>query len=552
MKCKCVKNKPRTIDDFIKKDHKSFIDLYQFELQGYPESTKKSTQFYDIEFSENDDCGIIESEHSRNNVYHKKRSSCDFIKSPKKTHTQNTNKRNNNVLENISSNKENDKKNPTNKFNINDFYDFYLQYSAKNNKVLTESRGVWKQKYNECLIEIIQATTTNVMYINKHSDPNNINIKEFDNQEYSTKKHEEGMLFNIKTNNKEKIVVFGDLHGSFHTFLRNIFRLYKLKIIKDLETFKLRSGCKIIFLGDIVDRGFYGMEVLMIILKLMNANNTKDELKVICNRGNHEEKGLYEEHGFLKEIKTKLSKKKYETFINYLFHFFTYLSSALILTNIDTKNNYWLSHGGIPISKTNVYKLKKFTKNVTVINYDKIAANQFRWNDFYNGNKNICNESRNCECATDFSGCFVVSQKYARNFMAENDIQFIIRAHQDSTANFYLVSSLNNDDGGNALIMDDIIDMNENEIIHMNANKYNDKNRNAFHGPISRINIDSKQWKISTIKSKVSGINNQQENIRLYPIITISTNTDFGRKLVHDSFGIIRFDISDPKAFKKR
>ena len=71
----------------------------------------------------------------------------------------------------------------------------------------------------------------------------------------------------------------------------------------------------------------------MIILKMMNSNNTPSELRVILNRGNHEDVSIYMDHGFNAEMKAKMSKDDYKFFRFYIFHFFTYLSSAIFLKN---------------------------------------------------------------------------------------------------------------------------------------------------------------------------------------------------------------------------
>lgn len=284
----------------------------------------------------------------------------------------------------------------------------------------------------------------------------------------------------------------------------------------------------------------------MIILQLMSKNNTPTNLRVIFNRGNHEDVQIYMTNGFFMEMSNKIPKKEFQKFHSYILHFFTYLSSAIILTNVDTNYNYWLSHGGVPILEDKIYKLQSFTSDETVINYPKDVAQQIRWNDFYNDNVNSCNFSRGCKC-NGIDGCFVISPKYAVSFMSKNNIQFIIRGHQDSTANFYVLSSLSPNSG--ALIVDEIAYLESNSNIYMNTkDRANIKNRNAVHGPISRVNIDALKWKDNKIKGIIPTLNTDKIDVDIYPIITISTNTDYGRPLVHDSFGIIRFDLNQSTA----
>ena len=48
--------------------------------------------------------------------------------------------------------------------------------------------------------------------------------------------------------------MFGDFHGSFHTFFRLMLRLEFSGI---LTKYKLKEGYKMVFCGDILDRGQY-------------------------------------------------------------------------------------------------------------------------------------------------------------------------------------------------------------------------------------------------------------------------------------------------------
>jgi len=77
--------------------------------------------------------------------------------------------------------------------------------------------------------------------------------------------------------------VFGDIHASLHSLLRNLLRLKEKEIIDN--QFKLRPRCFMFFLGDYVDRGRYSNEVLYLVMKLKLANPDK----VFLMSGNHEE-----------------------------------------------------------------------------------------------------------------------------------------------------------------------------------------------------------------------------------------------------------------------
>jgi len=77
---------------------------------------------------------------------------------------------------------------------------------------------------------------------------------------------------------------WGDLHGGFHSLINTLCDLHQKKVLDD--NLKIINPKKnyLMFLGDFVDRGAYGVEVIYTLmqLKLRNPNN------VILVRGNHE------------------------------------------------------------------------------------------------------------------------------------------------------------------------------------------------------------------------------------------------------------------------
>lgn len=116
--------------------------------------------------------------------------------------------------------------------------------------------------------------------------------------------NEGSYIFISKTIGNNKVIVFGDIHGSFHTFFRSMMRLYYCDILK--ENFKLKDGYNIIFCGDIIDRGGYSLEILAFIFKLIVENNNSGQLNIFLIRGNHEDKETYNGYGFPNEVYNKL------------------------------------------------------------------------------------------------------------------------------------------------------------------------------------------------------------------------------------------------------
>lgn len=81
-----------------------------------------------------------------------------------------------------------------------------------------------------------------------------------------------------------ELIMFGDLHGSVHSLIRDVKKLKDEGFIDD--SFKIvKDNSYIVFLGDYIDRGIYGVEVMYTLARLVIANPTK----VLIARGNHED-----------------------------------------------------------------------------------------------------------------------------------------------------------------------------------------------------------------------------------------------------------------------
>jgi len=100
------------------------------------------------------------------------------------------------------------------------------------------------------------------------------------------------------------IAFFGDLHGCVHDVLGSLEELKKDGYLDD--NFKVLDKDNyetyIIFLGDYVDRGPYGLEVIYTLLQLKNANPDR----VFMVRGNHEDANINIHGGFISELIKKL------------------------------------------------------------------------------------------------------------------------------------------------------------------------------------------------------------------------------------------------------
>ncbi len=508
--------------------------------------------------------------------------------------------------------------------------DFYKMYKSLASRMKDRHFKLFDQFYNlpkqELILKtIIKAIKRQFNYLKNYymkdipyNQLNNVNRMDIFKKNIFTYKDDESIksisdyfingafVYNIKLEEHEKVILFGDFHGSFHTFIRHLLRLHVLGII-DLSNgkFKINDGYRIIFLGDIVDRGKFGLEIIYILSKMILENNTKDKLKIIINRGNHESFEMYSLFGFkaeynhkLKNIETLHLEKEDLTLSRdfIIFSFFIYLSSGIVLQ----KNNYkyWCSHGGIPLTNIkiinvksesgnenelfemeNVGKTEQF-KNISQmraldINYiinnriiflqddDENIPKQIRWNDFSNNLDTTFNTERG---STEF---FNLGINHVKEFLALNNIQMIIRGHQDHYFNTWLLCNSqiakinkalltshnhlfeNNEDCVYNLSKIPILPTLHPRIKHflyeknIEINNFLHKrpfdsipqpNNVYFDGAIAIVDASLNKWSTTDYEKRFN------DNEIFYPVMTISTNTDNDRPFTKDSFILLRFD----------
>lgn len=119
-----------------------------------------------------------------------------------------------------------------------------------------------------------------------------------------------------------KLFVWGDLHGSFHSLVRDVDYLIQEGVIDEQLIIK-QKDCFFVLLGDAIDRGPYSMATLCLILTLCYQNPS------FCFyiKGNHEAFKYWENFGLKRELqviaqhvrpKISIIKEKINMFFNSL------------------------------------------------------------------------------------------------------------------------------------------------------------------------------------------------------------------------------------------
>jgi serine/threonine-protein phosphatase PP1 catalytic subunit len=206
--------------------------------------------------------------------------------------------------------------------------------------------------------------------------------------------------FNLEKN--EEAYVIGDIHG-------NLRSLMKLKEIIDKNHPKI-----VIFLGDIVDRGPNQVECLVYVLALKIL---KPHTFFIL-KGNHETLEMNQAYGFFYEFGQRF--ENYERFSEILAVYNVLPICALINESI------LCLHGGIPEDIDILNKLKGLNpKDVDQSTLESIAPGIFQimWNDPKPGLGGFMRSYRG-------PGIKFFGQEAFNKFMAENNIKYLIRAHE--------------------------------------------------------------------------------------------------------------------------
>ena len=232
-----------------------------------------------------------------------------------------------------------------------------------------------------------------------------------------------------------KTAVIGDIHSGFHSLLQFIFDL-NLKGFFEEGTLILKKNSHIIFLGDLVDRGPYSLEILFLVFHLKQLNFDQ----VHINNGNHKDFPTYSRCSFTNEIEyqfgIKMEDGKDYPFLNNLLKF---LPSALYMTF--NQKTYHLSHGVVnPFyagADENGFfgnkdsRLKEFLDSdhlFDFVNFEK--SDNYRWSDCCQINHD---HARMLSPTRGSEKLFTFDYKFINDYLEFHGLTAIIRGHQDHT-----------------------------------------------------------------------------------------------------------------------
>ena len=204
----------------------------------------------------------------------------------------------------------------------------------------------------------------------------------------------------VKDINKE-VFVIGDLHGNMKSLL---------KINKTIEQANPKY---VIFLGDIVDRGPYQLECLILILAL----KIKQPNKYIFLKGNHESLEINQSYGFYQDFIFKFKDQK---------KFKDVLALYKVLPICAVVNRTVLClHGGIPEDFEVLEKLKGVKTQDPASLFKNVAKSlkQIMWNDPKSNLTGFSDSFRGIDIKNFGEDVFT-------DFMEKNKLNYLIRSHE--------------------------------------------------------------------------------------------------------------------------
>ena len=339
-------------------------------------------------------------------------------------------------------------------------------------------------------------------------------------------------------NTTDRVIVVGDIHGGLHTLCRLMTQWHTMGIFS-VDTFLVTPGYRIIFLGDILDRGAYSLEVFLTLLLIRYVNRTNDRF-VQC-KGNHEFHAFYLQSFSSCTTRGQLKKKltPHNSFTStVLVPALMTLPSAIVVSVHGT--GYFLCHGAPAYSmihQPDQFDLSIPTRQSWDILWlpDVVAAatanhpsnlsyfavcSQLHWNDIHSSTKDT--RGRNTSDALDphqVNDLTLGWSSLRQFFVSHPHLHCIIRGHQDCYANALLLST---------------------DLKFSSSRKTMDSVYES-HIPIQDNIIETtKDRSLGHVATMgLSVFQNRTIQKKYMPVLTISTATGVGKLLSADSFCIL-------------
>ncbi|TNJ26804.1 Serine/threonine-protein phosphatase [Giardia muris] len=200
------------------------------------------------------------------------------------------------------------------------------------------------------------------------------------------------------TSSGEKLNVCGDVHGQFQDVK---------KMIDEVGS-EVSSSNRYLFLGDYVDRGYYSVETITLLL----AYKIKYPNEIYLIRGNHECRSVTQTYGFYEETTRKYGHAGvWKLFME----LFDYLPIAAIVDDA-----IFCVHGGLSPALPTLDDITLLNRTTEIPSEGPLA--DLNWSD-------PCTNLDTWEHSYRGAG-YLFGQKAVEQFLVMNDLKMVARAHQ--------------------------------------------------------------------------------------------------------------------------
>lgn len=205
-------------------------------------------------------------------------------------------------------------------------------------------------------------------------------------------------------------LVVGDLHGDVDS------------LVDAMEVAVGECGdCKtIVFIGDYVDRGPYGAEVLQAVASLLVSEGSN---RIVPLRGNHETMSISMKYGYARELIEKYGSR-WEDLYGLSLALFSLLPYVAVIGDVV------VIHGGIPQGVESLEDLRKVRRGLVDLDPRKDPLEyQLVWNDPADGLMGFAPSSRG-------EGIYLFGPDVTSKFLNKSKKRLIIRGHTPPTQGF--------------------------------------------------------------------------------------------------------------------
>jgi len=223
---------------------------------------------------------------------------------------------------------------------------------------------------------------------------------------------------------KAPVKIFGDIHGQYNDLMR-FFDLWRgptdASLGGDIESFDY------VFLGDYVDRGCYGLEVICLLMAL----KVKYPLQIHLLRGSHEDRFINNTLGFSEECAERLSEDISDpnSVFQIINRFFTWLPLAAVIND-----KVICIHGGVGSSLNSIEDIRKLKRPLEVVHEVSTLEQQILidilWSDPTESDEELGISQNLVRDPKGLGSIYNFGPDRVEQFLKQNNLQLMIRGHE--------------------------------------------------------------------------------------------------------------------------